>query len=82
MKAPGLLLIGLIRVYQWIFSPLKNALFGQVGRCRYTPSCSCYAIEALRNHGLISGLWLSLKRILRCHPWGGEGHDPVPFKLK
>jgi putative membrane protein insertion efficiency factor len=46
--------------------------------CRYSPSCSQYAIEALGKHGAIKGGWLALKRILRCHPWGGHGLDPVP----
>jgi len=82
MKALGRLLIGCIRIYQWILSPLKNALFGPLGRCRYSPTCSCYAAEAVRNHGAIAGLWLSLKRIIRCNPWGGAGYDPVPGKLK
>ncbi len=47
-------------------------------RCRYTPTCSQYAIEAVKKHGVIKGWWLALKRILRCHPWGGSGYDPVP----
>ena len=46
--------------------------------CRYTPSCSAYAITALRRHGAIKGGWLATKRLLRCHPWGGHGYDPVP----
>ena len=46
--------------------------------CRYAPSCSQYAIEALEKHGAIKGGWLALKRLLRCHPWGGHGYDPVP----
>lgn len=46
--------------------------------CRYTPSCSSYAIEALKKHGPFRGLYLATKRILRCHPWGGSGYDPVP----
>lgn len=46
--------------------------------CRYTPSCSAYAVEAIRKHGPFYGLYLAVRRILRCHPWGGHGHDPVP----
>lgn len=46
--------------------------------CRYTPTCSQYALEALKKHGPVKGLWLSVKRISRCHPWGGSGYDPVP----
>jgi uncharacterized protein len=61
-----------IRLYQILLSPiLPNA-------CRYTPTCSHYAVEALRKHGPIKGLFLATKRILSCHPWGGHGHDPVP----
>lgn len=64
--------VGLIRFYQWGISPW----FGP--RCRYTPTCSQYALEAFQKHGIIKGGWLALKRIGRCHPWGGHGHDPVP----
>lgn len=46
--------------------------------CRFVPTCSQYAIEALRKHGPFKGLWLAVRRILRCHPWGGSGYDPVP----
>jgi putative membrane protein insertion efficiency factor len=46
--------------------------------CRFAPSCSAYAIEALERHGVFRGGWLTLKRLLRCHPWGGSGFDPVP----
>ena len=46
--------------------------------CRFTPTCSQYALEALRRHGAIRGTWLTVRRLLRCHPWGGSGYDPVP----
>ena len=46
--------------------------------CRFTPTCSQYAVEALKKHGPIKGTWLTVKRLLRCHPWGGSGYDPVP----
>ena len=65
-------LIGLVRFYQVCISPLKPAT------CRFTPTCSQYAIQALQKYGPIKGSWLALKRILRCHPWGGSGYDPVP----
>src|SRR6185312_11340187 len=68
----GLPLIALIKIYQWVISPAIGP------RCRFTPSCSHYAVEALKKHGLIKGTWLSIRRIARCHPWGGHGIDPVP----
>ncbi|MCP4710651.1 MAG: membrane protein insertion efficiency factor YidD [Planctomycetes bacterium] len=61
-----------IRIYQMAISPCLP------GWCRYQPTCSQYALEALRRHGLFKGLFLSIRRILRCHPFGGSGHDPVP----
>lgn len=64
--------IALIKLYQWIISPWLGS------KCRYTPTCSQYGIEALQKYGPIKGLWLTSKRILRCNPWGGHGHDPVP----
>ena len=62
----------LVRFYQICISPLKPP------SCRFTPTCSQYAIEALRKHGAIKGLYLTIRRLLRCHPWGGSGYDPVP----
>lgn len=61
-----------IKFYQYCLSPLKSP------SCRFTPTCSQYAIEAIRKHGPLHGLWLAIRRILRCHPWGGHGYDPVP----
>ena len=72
------ILIFLVRVYRWTLSPVKNFLFGSYAGCRFTPSCSAYALDALREHGALSGSWLSVKRICRCHPWNECGHDPVP----
>jgi len=66
------LLILFIRAYQRFISPIFPP------SCRYTPTCSRYAIEALQKHGVIKGSWLALKRILSCNPWGGSGYDPVP----
>lgn len=65
-------LLTIIRLYQWLISPLFP------GTCRYTPTCSQYGVEAIRKYGPFKGGWLTLKRISRCHPWGGHGHDPVP----
>ena len=63
---------GLVLVYRHALSPFLGP------RCRYLPTCSEYCLEALENHGALRGSWLSLKRIARCHPWGGSGLDPVP----
>ncbi|MBC8244450.1 MAG: membrane protein insertion efficiency factor YidD [Verrucomicrobia bacterium] len=73
-------LVLLIRSYQLALSPLKNGLFGPGGSCRYTPTCSEFALEAVRTHGALRGVWLGLRRLLQCHPWGNCGHDPVPAK--
>ena len=62
----------MIRFYQLCISPLTPP------SCRFTPTCSQYAIQALRKHGIFKGGWLTIKRIARCHPWGGSGYDPVP----
>ena len=63
---------GLIRIYQLFISPMLGP------SCRYLPSCSDYAAEAIERHGALAGSWLALKRLARCHPWGGSGYDPVP----
>lgn len=62
----------LIRIYQYLLSPLLGA------SCRYTPTCSEYGVIALKKHGPFKGSWLTLKRLMRCHPWGGHGEDLVP----
>ena len=61
-----------VRFYRWFISPILGV------HCRFTPTCSAYAIEAVSRHGIVRGSWLALKRILRCHPWGKSGVDPVP----
>lgn len=66
------ILLGLIWGYQRLISPLTP------GSCRYAPTCSHYAAEALNKYGPLKGGWLALKRLARCHPWGGRGYDPVP----
>lgn len=71
-SAIGWVLIQPIRFYQKYISPLKPPT------CRFTPTCSQYAIEAIRKHGPVKGLALAVWRILRCNPWGGSGYDPVP----
>jgi uncharacterized protein len=68
--------VGLVRGYQILISPYLPS------SCRYTPSCSQYMIDALREHGFFKGLLLGTKRIGRCHPWGGKGYDPVPKKVQ
>jgi len=64
--------IGLVRLYQATLSRIVG------GHCRFEPSCSHYSIAALRTHGAARGAWLTIRRLARCHPWGGQGHDPVP----
>jgi len=65
-------LVVMVRIYQYTLGQLFP------DACRYTPTCSQYTVEALKKHGIIRGLYLSIKRILSCHPWGGHGYDPVP----
>lgn len=64
--------IFLIKIYQWTLSPWMGK------QCRYTPTCSRYGIEALKKYGIFKGGYLTVRRILSCHPWGGHGYDPVP----
>jgi putative membrane protein insertion efficiency factor len=68
----GYIFIGLIKIYQYTISPLLGPA------CRFQPSCSQYGIEAFKKYGLFKGFFLTIKRVARCHPWGGHGHDPVP----
>jgi len=66
----------LIRVYQLIISPMLGS------NCRFIPTCSEYAMESLKEYGLIKGIFLSIKRIGKCHPWGSHGYDPIPNKME
>ena len=80
-RAPDLspaarLLRGLVRAFQLVVSPVIAP------RCRHLPTCSAYAVEAITEHGALRGGWLSVKRVLRCHPWGTSGLDPVPDRTR
>ncbi|HLN25450.1 MAG TPA: membrane protein insertion efficiency factor YidD [Patescibacteria group bacterium] len=73
MTPASAVLRGLIRAYQLLISPILPA-----NSCRFLPSCSAYGMDAITKHGALRGSWLTLRRLLRCHPWGGSGYDPVP----
>ncbi|UXY15433.1 membrane protein insertion efficiency factor YidD [Chitiniphilus purpureus] len=66
------MLIGLVMLYRYVLSPLLGP------RCRFVPTCSSYALEAIAKYGALKGGWLTIRRLCRCHPWGGTGPDPVP----
>ncbi len=72
LKIPSYILIALVFFYKKAISPWM------MPACRYTPTCSEYAMEALKKYGALKGGWLAIKRFSSCHPWGGHGHDPVP----
>ena len=72
------LVILLVHFYRRFLKPIMHALGGPLSGCRFHPSCSQYCVEAVERHGVAYGLWLTLKRLLRCHPWGACGQDPVP----
>lgn len=79
MNPAQFILTILLRLYQRVVSPMFTALFGPMGLgCRYQPTCSEYAVQAVRRHGALRGTWLATGRVCRCHPWAGFGHDPVP----
>ena len=71
-----IMLILIIKFYQLCISPILKT------NCRYLPTCSEYALESLKEHGIIKGVYFSIKRISHCHPFGGHGYDPVPKKIK
>ena len=75
MRLERVICIGLIRLYQYGLSPILPRT------CRFAPSCSDYALEAIEGHGVVLGCWLTALRLLRCHPWGGAGYDPVPDRI-
>ena len=75
-SAPQKLAIGLIKFYQQFISPILGS------NCRFQPSCSCYANQAIENFGVVKGVWLASKRILKCHPLNEGGYDPVPENKK
>jgi putative membrane protein insertion efficiency factor len=72
----------LIQLYRWTLSPAQTFLFGAQTGCRFTPTCSQYAMDAIQEHGATTGSVLVLKRICRCHPFHEGGHDPVPLKTE
>jgi len=76
------ILLFLIQLYRWTLSPAQTVLFGGTTGCRFTPTCSQYAAEAIHLHGALAGSALAIGRICRCHPLGGCGHDPVPGSRK
>lgn len=71
------ILVILLTAYKYVISPLLHMIAPGSG-CRFQPTCSDYAVEAVRRHGPLRGTWLAFKRLARCHPWGGHGYDPVP----
>ena len=76
--APVRLILALLSVYQYVLSPLKYFFFGASCGCRFQPTCSHYAREAFTHFGFFKGLWFTVRRLLRCHPWHPGGFDPLP----
>lgn len=75
-RMPTTTVLLLLRAYKLVLSPLF------AGSCRFTPSCSSYAADAVREKGAAKGLWLTARRVVRCHPFGGEGYDPAPLSAE
>jgi len=78
VKVLQYMLMTAVRLYRCVLSPAKTFILGPLARCRFEPSCSEYAQQALQAHGAGKGSWLAVKRLCRCHPWGAWGPDPVP----
>jgi putative membrane protein insertion efficiency factor len=79
VNAGQVICISAVRLYRVAISPVLTVIFTPLGfGCRFQPTCSVYAAEAIRRHGVIKGAGLAMRRLGKCHPWGGSGHDPVP----
>ncbi|HEY0551604.1 MAG TPA: membrane protein insertion efficiency factor YidD [Verrucomicrobiae bacterium] len=78
MNVAQWIVTGALRVYKCVVSPALHTLAGPLGGCRFEPTCSVYACEAVQRHGVARGSWLMVRRLCKCHPWGPCGCDPVP----
>ncbi|MDA0347602.1 MAG: membrane protein insertion efficiency factor YidD [Verrucomicrobia bacterium] len=77
LRFPRYIVVGLVFIYQHVLSPIKNALLGPGGCCRFHPTCSEYTLESVKAHGTIKGLYFSIIRLSKCQPFHGGGYDPV-----
>jgi putative membrane protein insertion efficiency factor len=82
VKTVRAIVILFLRLYKLLVSPALHTIAGPLGGCRYEPTCSCYASEAVALHGVLAGTWLAVRRLCRCNPWGGSGYDPVPLDFR